>query len=97
MTSAYIHCYPPLRVQDVNTHLLGDHVDIILDPAVRDHRKDGGVNDSQPLYAMDFQILINNTLTDLLGQTAGSAGIQELSAMLNGIYIDIKRLSEPSL
>ena len=48
------------------SHLFTDHVDRVLDTAVRDDRHDRGISNAEVLNAMDAQLAVNNTLLDVL-------------------------------
>jgi hypothetical protein len=47
--------------------ILADHVDGVLDAAVRNDRDIGRVDDPEVLDAVDLQVRVNDTLVDVLG------------------------------
>ena len=57
------------------THLLSDHVDRVLGPAIRDDGDDRGIDNTEVLDAVDAELGVNDTLLDVLGETSCSAGI----------------------
>lgn len=57
------------------SHLFTDHVDRVLDTAVRDDRHDRGISNAEVLDAMDPQLVINDTLLDVLAQTGSTTRI----------------------
>jgi hypothetical protein len=56
-------------------YLLADHVDRVLDAAVRNDRDDRGIDDTQVLSAVDAELGVNDTLLDALGETIGTARV----------------------
>lgn len=56
--------------------LLANHVDRVLDTAVRNDRHDGGINDSQVLDTVDLEGRVDDTLLNVLGQTSTAARVE---------------------
>ena len=54
---------------------LGRHVDGVLDAAVGDDGKDGGVDDAQALDAVHIQLGVDDALCDVLAETGGAARV----------------------
>lgn len=57
------------------SHLFTDHVDRVLDTAVRDDRHDRGIGNAEVLDAMHPQLVVNDTLLDVLRQTGGTTRV----------------------
>lgn len=47
--------------------LLANHVDVVLDPAVRDDGGNRSIDDTEVVDAMDLEFRVNHTLVDVLG------------------------------
>lgn len=56
-------------------HLFTNHVDGVLDAAVRNHGHDGSIRDSQAADSMDTELRVNHTLVDALRETGSTAGV----------------------
>lgn len=66
------------------TNLLSNHVDGVLDAAVRNNRDNGCIGDTEVLDSVDTKLGIDNTLLDVLGETRSTARISNnISAFLN--------------
>ena len=57
------------------SHLLSNHVDRVLDTAIRDDRDDGSINDTEVLHTMNSETGINNTLLNALGKTSSTTRV----------------------
>lgn len=56
--------------------LLTNHINRVLNPAVRNNRDDRGINNTQALDTMDPEPGVNNTLLDILRQTSRTARVE---------------------
>jgi hypothetical protein len=59
----------------VRTYLFTNHVHRVLDAAVGNNGDDRGVSDAQVADAVDAELLVDDALVDVLGETGGSAGV----------------------
>lgn len=57
------------------TNLLANHVDGVLNTAVRNDRDNGSIGDTKVLDSVDTKLGIDNTLLDVLGETRSTARI----------------------
>jgi hypothetical protein len=56
-------------------YLFGHHVDSILDTTIRDYGEHRRIDDSKAFDTMDLELLINNTLFNVLGQAKSATRI----------------------
>lgn len=56
--------------------LLADHIDRVLNTTIRDDWHHRSVNDPQISDAMDFELWVDNSLTNVLGETIGSTRME---------------------
>lgn len=66
------------RTRMICSHLLSNHVDRVLDTAVRNDWDDGSVNDTEVLDAVDAKTGINNALLDALGETSSTTRVYQI-------------------
>lgn len=57
------------------THFLSDHVDGVLDTAVRDDGHDGGVSNAEVADSVNTELGVDDTLLDVLGETGSTARV----------------------
>ena len=57
------------------SHLLGNHVDRVLDATVRYDRNDRSINEAQVVDAKDTELAINNTMIDVLAYARAATGV----------------------
>ena len=67
------------QVGDLKTDLLSDHVDSVLDTAVRDDRENTGIHNTEVLDTVNLELTVDDTLRDVLGETGSTARVCVLS------------------
>jgi hypothetical protein len=56
--------------------LLANHVDRILDAAIRDDWDNGSIDYTEVLDTVNLELRINRALANILGQTGGAARVE---------------------
>lgn len=75
-----------------NKYLLSNHIDCVLNTAVRDDREDRSVNHPKLLDTVDFEVTVHNTLLYILGDTCSSARVFYQLADIPRCTVKVARL-----
>jgi len=70
--------YDP-KSNNKSTNLLTNHIDGVLDAAIRDDWEHRSINYAKSLDAVDFELAVNYTFLDALGDPSSSARIWNVS------------------
>lgn len=63
------------RTDRKRSHLLSNHVNGVLDAAVRNDWDDGGISNAEVLDAVNTETRVNNTLLDVLRETCSTTRV----------------------
>lgn len=64
------------------TNLLANHIDGVLNAAIRDDWEHGSINHTESLDAVDLELAVNYTFLDALGDASSSARIWNVSIFI---------------
>jgi hypothetical protein len=71
-------------------YLLCNHIDCVLDAAIRNDREDRGIDHTQFLDTVDLELAIDDAFFDVLGKACSSTWILFQSAKFRGIFTTIR-------
>lgn len=64
-----------LGVMHIVSHLLGNHVNRVLDAAVGNDWNDGSINDAEVVDAKHLELGVDRAMLNVLAETRSAAGI----------------------